>query len=278
MEALAGDAFRRVGSLRLAVDEAELERSRREHDALRERRVRRRVGRRAPAAARPAVPRRDPAPARRRAPARRAGSGGSPRHAAEAGAEIREGDAGRRVDELDADAVVVAGDGFTASLLPELAARSCPTRGQVLATEPLPERRYDAAALRARQGYDYWQQLPDGRLVIGGQRDASLATEQTDVEETTTVRPGSDSRSSSQQLVGLRAARSPTAGRGSGARRRTALPLVGRVPGRDGVWVAGGYSGHGNALGLACGDLVARAILGEQPPELDAVRSRAASF
>ena len=31
------------------------------------------------------------------------------------------------------------------------------------------------------------------------------------------------------------------------------LPLVGRVPGRDGLWVAGGYSGHGNVLGFACG-------------------------
>jgi glycine/D-amino acid oxidase-like deaminating enzyme len=47
------------------------------------------------------------------------------------------------------------------------------------------------------------------------------------------------------------------------------VPLAGRVPGRDHVWVAGGYSGHGNALGLACGDLVARAIVGEQAPELE---------
>jgi glycine/D-amino acid oxidase-like deaminating enzyme len=46
------------------------------------------------------------------------------------------------------------------------------------------------------------------------------------------------------------------------------MPLVGPVPGRDGVWIAGGYSGHGNALGLACGDLAARAILGESPAEL----------
>jgi glycine/D-amino acid oxidase-like deaminating enzyme len=45
------------------------------------------------------------------------------------------------------------------------------------------------------------------------------------------------------------------------------VPLVGRV--RENVFVAGGYSGHGNALGLACGDLVARAVLGEQPPELE---------
>ena len=47
------------------------------------------------------------------------------------------------------------------------------------------------------------------------------------------------------------------------------LPVVGRVPGRDGVWVAGGYSGHGNVLGFACGQLAAQAILGEEAPFLD---------
>ena len=40
------------------------------------------------------------------------------------------------------------------------------------------------------------------------------------------------------------------------------LPVVGRVPGLDDVWVAGGYSGHGNVLGFACGELVAEAITG----------------
>ena len=40
------------------------------------------------------------------------------------------------------------------------------------------------------------------------------------------------------------------------------LPLVGPVPGHDGVWVAAGYSGHGNVLGLLCGELVADALLG----------------
>ena len=46
------------------------------------------------------------------------------------------------------------------------------------------------------------------------------------------------------------------------------LPLVGRVPGRDRVWVAGAYAGHGNVLGLACGDAVACAVLGEPVPEI----------
>ena len=39
-------------------------------------------------------------------------------------------------------------------------------------------------------------------------------------------------------------------------------------PGYDGLWVACGYSGHGNVLGLACGDLVASAILARPAPEL----------
>jgi glycine/D-amino acid oxidase-like deaminating enzyme len=47
------------------------------------------------------------------------------------------------------------------------------------------------------------------------------------------------------------------------------LPLVGQVPDRPGIWVARGYSGHGNVLGLASGELVAKAILGRREPELE---------
>jgi gamma-glutamylputrescine oxidase len=47
------------------------------------------------------------------------------------------------------------------------------------------------------------------------------------------------------------------------------MPVVGAVPGRDGLWAAGGYSGHGNVLGLMCGDLVAKAIMGDHHPLLE---------
>jgi glycine/D-amino acid oxidase-like deaminating enzyme len=47
------------------------------------------------------------------------------------------------------------------------------------------------------------------------------------------------------------------------------MPLAEQVPGHDGVWVAAGYSGHGNGLGLVCGELVAQAILGRPAPELE---------
>lgn len=264
MEQLAGDAFRRVGSLRLAFDDAERAALRREHDALREDGF---AVEWVDALATPLdrlylgaihhVPDGALQPARwvRRLAA----------HAAAAGADIRERDS-VQPEELDADVVVVAGDGFTAALLPELAGVVRATRGQVLATEPLPERLYERPHY-ARGGYDYWHQLPDGRLVIGGSRDASLETEQTAAEETTEL-VQDRIEVLAEQLVGYRP-RVTNRWAGIWGTTPDLEPLVGPVPGREGVWVAGGYSGHGNALGLACGELVARAILGEQPPELE---------
>ena len=264
MEELAGDAFHRVGSLRLAYDETERDALRREHDALREDGFAVDwVDALAPPLDRlylggilhPTDGALQPARWVRRLAA----------HAVAAGADVREGDA-VLVDELDADVIVVAGDGFTAGLLPELAGLVRATRGQVLATEPLRELLYERPHY-AREGYDYWQQLLDGRLVIGGSRDASFDSEQTDVEATTDlVQARIDALV--EQLAGYRP---QVTHRWAGLWGTTPdlQPLVGLVPGREGVWVAGGYSGHGNALGLACGDLVARAILGEQPPELE---------
>jgi len=47
------------------------------------------------------------------------------------------------------------------------------------------------------------------------------------------------------------------------------MPVVGPVPGEEGLWVAGGYSGHGMVLGFMCGELVANAILGRDAPQID---------
>ena len=262
LESLAGDTFRRVGSLRLAFDDAEREALQREAVALRDHgfEVEWVEDLEPPldtlyhgAILHPGDGAIHPARWVRRLAA----------HAAAAGADIREGET-VTVEQLDADAVVVAGDGFIPSLLPELPIQA--TRGQVLATEPLRQLPYDRPHY-ARGGYDYWQQLPDGRLVLGGKRDASHGTEETDVVETTAQIQG-ELDTFLEQLVGHR----PTVtDRWAGIWGTTPdlIPLVGRVPGREGVWVAGGYSGHGNALGLACGDLAARAILGESPRVLE---------
>ena len=41
------------------------------------------------------------------------------------------------------------------------------------------------------------------------------------------------------------------------------------VPGHDGVWVAAGYSGHGNVFGVLCGELAAAALAGKDDALLE---------
>jgi glycine/D-amino acid oxidase-like deaminating enzyme len=103
--------------------------------------------------------------------------------------------------------------------------------------------------------------------VIGGRRDVDLEGEST-AEEATTPAVQSALEGLIRELVGTVP---PITHRWSGifGTSPDGLPLVGPVPGQDGVWVSRGYSGHGNVLGFACGELVAKAILGRREPELD---------
>ncbi|HEV2713088.1 MAG TPA: FAD-dependent oxidoreductase [Gaiellaceae bacterium] len=186
-------------------------------------------------------------------------------HAADAGAEIREHDRVESLRKLAADAVVIASDGYPSGLVEAVDAVVRPTRGQIAVTEPLAEQLYGRPHY-ARHGFDCWQQLPDGRLVIGGRRDAALESEWTAEEEATTPEVQAALEALIRELVGEPPA---ITHRWCGifGTSLDALPLVGAVPGRDAVWVSRGYSGHGNVLGLACGE--AKAILGRREPELD---------
>ena len=186
--------------------------------------------------------------------------------AADIGVEFREHDTVADVSALDADRVVVATDGYGHGLVPELADAIWPTRGQVIVSEPLDRELYDRPHY-ARQGFDYWQQLPDGRVLLGGFRDVSILDELTDDEVLTPT-----IQNALESFLGELIGAPPTVTHrwaGIFGLTQDMLPLVGPVPGRDGLWVAGGYSGHGNVLGFACGRLVAGAILGESSPQLE---------
>jgi gamma-glutamylputrescine oxidase len=264
LAALAGDAFRRTGSLRLAFDDEERDELRTEYDALR--------------AAGFAAEWRDdlPAPLAGRYPAglfhpsdgvlqparstRRLAC-----RAAAAGVEIHEHTRIHSLDQAGAETVVVATDGYPSGLLGELEGLVVPTRGQVIATEPIDELLFEIPHY-GRHGFDYWHQRLDGRIVAGGFRDVSLQDEFTDDEVITPIVQEALERFV-EAHVG-RPLRVDYRWAGIFGMVFDFLPVVGPVPKREGVWVAGGYSGHGNVLGFACGRLVARAVLGEQDPLL----------
>jgi glycine/D-amino acid oxidase-like deaminating enzyme len=262
---LAGDAFRPVGSLRLAADQEECVELRAEYDALRadgfsadwlDELSAPLDGRYPGAIFHPPDGVLQPARLVRRLAAR----------AAEAGVEIREHSRVDAATDTGAETVVVATDGYPSGLLGVLEGLIVPTRGQVIATEPFSELLFEVPHY-GRHGFDYWHQTPDGRIVAGGFRDVSLDSEFTAEEETTAV-----VQEALEQFV------ASLVGRSLRVDHRWAgifgmvfdfVPVVGRVPGSDGLWVAGGYSGHGVVLGFSSGRLLARAILGERDPLLD---------
>jgi len=262
---LAGDAFRPTGSLRLAADEEEREELRLEYETLRDAgfaaewrdELSASLAGRYPAAIfHPSDGVLQPARLVRRLASR----------AAKAGVELNEHTRVGSVAETGAETVVVATDGYPSGLLGELEGLIVPTRGQVIATEPIDERLFEVPHY-GRHGFDYWHQAPDGRIVAGGFRDVSLDTEFTADDVTTPVVQDAldgfiESHLGRRLRVDYRWA-------GIFGMVFDFVPVVGRVPGQDGLWVAGGYSGHGNVLGFASGRLVARAILGDRDPLLE---------
>jgi glycine/D-amino acid oxidase-like deaminating enzyme len=275
----AGDAVRRVGLLRLAVSEEEAEHVRAHAAALRE-----------DAFPGETVERKDLPPALRRTglvgcftdndaalhPARWYRLLAAAAEAA--GARIYEGTRVRApvpapgegpvvVDSAGTDGagsgvrarhVIVAADGALPTLVPDYEGRVRSRRLHMVATEPLPPAL--ESMVYARWGFEYLQQRPDGRILAGGFSDVDGEGSYTEsdvgspliwerVEAYLRDDIGADARITHRWagLVGY---------------SDDALPYVGEVPGRPGLYVSGGYSGVGNVPGFMCGRDIADAIAG----------------
>jgi gamma-glutamylputrescine oxidase len=165
--------------------------------------------------------------------------------------------------EVACGAVVVCVDGGLESLLPELAGQARSSRLQMLATEPIapgtiPCPVYD------NWGYDYWQQLPDGSVALGGGRGTHGNAEWGRPAE-----PGAEVQELLDRLlrerVGVDAA---VTHRWAGVIAYTTdrLPVFAQV--RPGVIAVGAHSGHGNVLGSAAARAAMAIALGEPSPRL----------
>jgi glycine/D-amino acid oxidase-like deaminating enzyme len=155
-----------------------------------------------------------------------------------------------------ADQVVIAVDGKLEVVLPELSARVRSARLQMLGTAPDPNVDVQRP-IYSRRGLDYWQQLRDGRIVIGGARDVGGDAEWTTETGTTpSVQAALETllrdQVGSQSAVTHRWAATV-------AYTQSGLPILEEV--RTGVWAIGGYSGTGNVIGALCGRAVAETIV-----------------
>jgi glycine/D-amino acid oxidase-like deaminating enzyme len=162
--------------------------------------------------------------------------------------------------------ILVCADGALGTLLPSLASRLRAVRLQMLATAPA----HDVTLyfpVYARYGYDYWQQLPDGRVLLGGGRDRFEGE-----EYTTDSAPSANIQGWLEHRLRTRVGtQAPITHRWAATVTYTAdeLPIAESVA--PGVWGVGAYSGTGNVVGALCARGAARRALGGRDAFLDAV-------
>ncbi len=165
----------------------------------------------------------------------------------------------------------------TNAWLPELGAlvganwlSSCifPTRGQVIATEPVNEQLFPHPC-SADEGYQYWRQIPDGRLVVGGWRNRSFDTEVQTYDETPNEAVQQHLDAFVHQTLNLQHVKITNRWAGIMGFTADSLPLIGRLPGAPNCFIAGGYTGHGNAFAVHAAKLVSELVQGKINPDVE---------
>jgi glycine/D-amino acid oxidase-like deaminating enzyme len=161
---------------------------------------------------------------------------------------------------LSSSMVLLASNAWTGLLHPYFDGAIVGMRGQMLATAPCPQRILPAPVY-ADFGFEYFRQLPDGRVLAGGGRRASLDTELTFADRPT---------EKVQEAIESFLHSCFPATRGLAVTHRWAgimgfscdeLPNVGPVPGSVNVYAAAGYHGHGLGYAIIAGKAVSEMML-----------------
>lgn len=168
---------------------------------------------------------------------------------------------------VEAGTVVVTVNAWTHDLVPALRTMIVPVRGQALSYAPIPRVFNQGIGASVTSTGEYWHQTPEGAIVIGGCRAYAPGR---DVGVTETV-PSPEVIAAIEQVLprlfprlgGLDVTR-----RWAGLMAFTAdyVPVADAVPDLPGVWVAGGFCGHGMSFGMRFGQLLAEAALTRVTP------------
>lgn len=152
---------------------------------------------------------------------------------------------------VSAERIVIATNAYSTSVDPYFEGKLQPARGQMIATAPLKKKVVEALCY-ANYGWEYFRQLPDRRLVVGGCRQLFLADEM--VAEDAVTKPVQTAlehyfKDHFPELAGTAI---DYRWSGTIAFTNDGLPLLGALPGHsDSVYFAVGCNGHGLGYSMA---------------------------
>lgn len=158
-----------------------------------------------------------------------------------------------------ADDVVIATNGYRDDVVPEFRRRVVPVGSYIVVTEPLPPEvraevnPQDLMMWTARRFINYFRLTPDGRFLMGGRQN--LSTDLDLAKSADVLRRTIDDFH--PQLARFEITHSWSGKVG------VTFDLHPHIRNFDGLWVAGGYSGHGMATATYVGNEVAGLITGE---------------
>jgi glycine/D-amino acid oxidase-like deaminating enzyme len=178
--------------------------------------------------------------------------------------DVRPGEVRVGAHRIHAEHIIVAVDGALERIFPQLSNEVRTTRLQMIGTAPDHQSTL-SRPVYYRYGYDYWQQLRDGRIVIGGSRDRHADSEwgyatgpshavQHDIEHTL------------RTVVGSHAPVTHRWGASVAYHITDVRPLVREIMPR--VWACGAYNGTGNVVGTIVNRLVTEVIVHGHAPAL----------
>jgi glycine/D-amino acid oxidase-like deaminating enzyme len=172
---------------------------------------------------------------------------------------VARGEARTAAGVVRAGTLVLCTNAYTSHLV---TSRVRAVRGQMLATAPA--RPTITRPAYANRGYQYWRQTGDGRVLVGGWRDTAVDAEVGEEEGTTEA-----IQKQLDAFLRARAITAPVTHRWAGTMgfSHDALPYVGLIA--PGVFVCGGFTGHGMAFGPASAELVAALVRGVTHPDAD---------
>ncbi|MDQ0315246.1 NAD(P)/FAD-dependent oxidoreductase [Amorphus orientalis] len=160
---------------------------------------------------------------------------------------------------VDAETVVLAGNGYLAGIEPSVEARVLPINNYVVATEPLgPERMQrlipgGECVADTRFVVRYWRPTPDNRLVFGG---GETYTRRLNADPAAVVRPYL-----AEIYPDLADVPIASAWGGTLAVTRHRMPFIRRV--EPGLYAGCGYSGQGVGTATFAGKVLADGIAGD---------------